>query len=124
MTPWASSGQSARSSSRTVLSRRRASVGSRAVTDAARGCGHERRELTDRRARAQFDERLLAAVHADASFDDGEQVCLDRPLFDEHVPGSDAHLGRHLGHGGEHATGNAREQIDAMERGDSLDEAE
>ena len=38
MTPWASSGQSARSSSRTVLSRRSASVGSRAVTDAARGC--------------------------------------------------------------------------------------
>ncbi len=28
------------------------------------------------------------------------------------------------GHGGEHATGNAREQIDAMKRGDSLDEAD
>ncbi len=123
MTPWASSGQSARSSSRIALSRRSASVGSTAVTDAVRGCGNEGGELADRGSRAELHERLVATVNADEPLDDREEVRLDGPFLDQHLARQGANLVRGLGDGGEDAPWNAGEQIDAMQSGDPLDEA-
>ena len=91
ITPNASSGQSARRSSSTSLSTRRTSVGSSAVTDAARGSGTSAASSPTVCARPQLDERLVTAVHANAALDDRVEVRLDRAFLDQDVARRNAH---------------------------------
>ena len=89
-----------------------------------RGAGIEHRELADRRARAELDERPLAAVHPHTALDDRVEVRLDGSLLHEHLARSEALLDGGLRDRGEHAARNAGEELDAVERGDALDEPE
>ena len=85
---------------------------------------YEHGELTDGRARSLHAQRPVTLVHAHATFDDGEQVRLDRVLLDEHRSGLRAHLGSGLGDRREHAARYAGEQVDAVQCGDALDQPE
>ena len=124
ITPWASSGQSTRSSSSTAWSTRRTMR--RLQRGHRRGArrGHQHGELAHRGARTELDERAVAAVHSDAAFDDGVEVRLDGALLHEHLSRRVALLDGGLRDGGEHATRDAGEQLDAVQRGNALDEPE
>ena len=124
MTPWASSGHSIRSSSSTVWSTRRTSVGSRAVTDAVRGAGSSTASSPTVAAGTELDDRALAAVHTHTALHDRVEVGLDGSLLHEHLARREALLDGRLGHRGEHAARSAGEELDAVERGDALDEPE
>jgi hypothetical protein len=63
-------------------------------------------------------------MHADTSVDDDVEMRLDRTLLDQHVPGRRVHLRGGVGHGREHAAGDAREEIQAMQSRHALDETE
>ena len=84
ITPWASSGQSTRSSSSTRLvdaqDERRLQRGDRRCARS----GHEHGELADRGARTELHERPLATVHPHAAFDDRIEMRLDGALLHEH----------------------------------------
>jgi hypothetical protein len=51
-------------------------------------------------------------------------MSLDRTLLDEHVPGLGMNLCRAVRDRGEHATRDAREEIDTVKRGNTLHETE
>ena len=124
ITPWASSGQSASRSSSTALSRRRRSVGSRAVTDARPRLRNQGGQLTHGDPRTELDDRLVAAMDTDAAVDDGVEVRFDRTLGDQHVAGSGADLGRWPPRRRRALGPGPREEVGAVQRGDALDEAE
>ena len=124
ITPWASSGQSTRSSSSTAWSTRRTSVGSSAVTDAVRGAGTSTASSPTVAPGPELDERAVAAVHPDAALDDRVEVRLDGALLHEHLARREALLDGRLRDRGEHAARNAGEQLDAVQRGNTLDEPE
>jgi hypothetical protein len=88
------------------------------------GLRDERGELADGGARTQLDERLITAMYTESTLNDRVEVSLDCALLDQHVPRRYAHLGRELGDRREHATRNGGEQLDAVQRGDALDEPE
>ena len=85
---------------------------------------HEHGELPDGRAGSQLDQRPVAAMHADATLDQREQLCLDRAMLDEHGSRLRAHLGSGLGDRREHAARHTGEQVDAVQCGDALDQPE
>ena len=78
MTPWASSGESIKSSSSTGLSTRSTEGGSSAVTDAARGAGISTAS-SPTCARAELDQRPIPAMHLDASFDESSRCASTAP---------------------------------------------
>ena len=63
-------------------------------------------------------------MHANAALDHRVQVRLDRTLLDEQFPGRCAYLRRGFSHSSEHATGDAGEEIDAVQGSDALHETE
>ena len=121
MIPFASSGRSASSSSRTGRSIRSRVAGPSAVTDAERGSGTSAASSPTVRPGTELDDGSLAPVHAQSAPDHGKHVLLDRALGDDDRALGDLDLGRPLRDGREGPAGNVGEQADAVERHDALD---
>ena len=69
-----------------------------------------------------LDQCAVTSVHAHAPADDDVEAVLEGAVLDEGRAGLDGDLVRRRGDRGKRAPGDAREQVDAVESGHSLDD--